>query len=185
MSNVYRAISGSRTRLIDVSARMRTGGYGPPEETCDWLRARNSIVLEAARLGREGWRACIGKIDRGEYYDELFDTNIGFNWRGCGKLTYRMIEYIRAGVIMITDPLGTMWPIREDIVLEDGVHCVYCDDPGRFGEVARSLLREPLKVEAIRRNVITLWENKLCPAAMGNWYWQKLQGCRDSRPALQ
>ena len=93
-----------------------------------------------------------------------------------------MIEYVRAGVIMVTDPLGTMWPIREDVVLEDGIHCIYCDDPAQFREIPRSLLRDPAKVARIRRNVIELWESKLCPAAMGAWYWRKLEECSDVRP---
>jgi hypothetical protein len=164
-----------RARPIDVSARMRTGGYGTPELTCDWLQARGALVEEASSLVREGWATRTGKIDRNGYYEELFDTNFGFNWRGCGKLTYRMIEYIRAGVVMITDPLGSRWPVREDIVLEDGVHCIYCEEPRRFAEVARSLRRSPEKIAMIRREVVALWENKLCPGMMGAWYWQKLQ----------
>jgi hypothetical protein len=171
-----------RPRHVDVSARMRTGGYGTPGLTCDWLEARKTIVEAAAHLGREGWQTRTGKIDRNDYYNELFDTQIGFNWRGCGKLTYRMIEYIRAGVVMVTDPLGTIWPIREDVVLEDGIHCIYSDDPSRFGEIARSLLRDPSKVARIRRNVFDLWASKLCPAAMGAWYWSKVERCGDEHP---
>jgi hypothetical protein len=171
-----------RARRVDVSARMRTSGYGTPGLTCDWLRARETIVGVATQLRREGWQTRTGKIDRGDYYDELFDTNIGFNWRGCGKLTYRMIEYIRAGVVMVTDPLGTTWPVREDVILEDGVHCIFSDDPAGFVEIARSLMRDPPKVAAIRRNVVDLWESKLCPAAMGAWYWRTLEECAIGGP---
>jgi hypothetical protein len=168
-----------RCRPVDVSARMRSAGYG--HLRCDWKPIRGVVVAEAARLGREGYQTRIGKIDRGLYYRELFDTKIGLNWRGYGKLTYRMIEYARAGVVMITDPLGAIWPVREDIVLEDGVHCVYCDDAARFGEVAVSLLNDPARLASIRRNVVALWESKLCPEAMGAWYWAKLQDCLEPR----
>jgi hypothetical protein len=166
-----------RARPVDVSARMRTSGYGDDGLTCDWLRARGTLVDGALQLGREGWRTCVGKIARADFYNELFDTNIGLNWRGCGVLTHRIIEYFRAGVVMVTDPLGPAWPVREDVILEDGVHCVFCEDPARFPEIARSLLRDPARVAAIRRNVVALWETKLCPEAMGAWYWSKLKAC--------
>jgi hypothetical protein len=163
-----------RPRPVDVSARMSSDNYGG---TNAWIEARGILVEEAVRLGREGWQTRIGKIERFEYYRELYDTNIGFNWRGIGKLTWRIIEFMRAGVVMITEPLGPTWPIREDIVLQDGVHCVYCDDPARFGEVALSLLHDPERLAAIRGNALGLWENKLCPEAMGAWFWAKLWGC--------
>ena len=38
------------------------------------------------------------------------------------------------------------------------------------------------KVEAIRRNVVDLWQSKLCPSAMGAWYWRKLEECSVGLP---
>jgi hypothetical protein len=165
-----------RVRPVDISARMRADGrdYGTPGAVGGWLEARAAVVEQASRLSREGWIARTGKADRDAYDAELLDTKIGFDWRGWGKLTRRMIEYIRAGVVMVTNPLGAEWPIREDVALEDGVHCIYCDDPSRFADLARSLLLDPARMARIRRNVVELWRDKLCPAAMGAWYWEKL-----------
>lgn len=173
-----------RDRPIDVSARMRAdgGAYGMPGVSRGWLNARAELVEQASRLGREGWLTRTGKTDRDVYHAELLDTKIGFNWRGWGKLTHRMIEYFRAGVVMVTDPLGTEWPLREDIVLEHGVHCVFCSDPSHFASVARSLLLDPARMALIRRNVVDLWSAKLCPAAMGDWYWKKLLEGRAPHP---
>ena len=40
--------------------------------------------------GSGGREAGTGKIDHADYHEELFDTEIGFDWRGCGRLTRRI-----------------------------------------------------------------------------------------------
>jgi hypothetical protein len=165
----------TRPRPIDVSARMRTTEYAYPDHTLPWMRERQTVVEQAAQLQRDGFVARHGKTAVDVYLRELFDTKIGFNWRGFGMLTYRIIEYLRAGVAMITQPLGPEWPLREDIILEDGVTCLFCDDPGRFAAEARLLLRDAEKMNRIRRNALDLWNDKLCLRAIGQWYWEKLR----------
>jgi hypothetical protein len=81
---------------------------------------------------------------------------------------------LRAGVIPVTQPLGPEWPLRQDIVLEDEIHCIFCDDPKQFGREARLLLRDQPKMIRIRENILDLWKERLCLASMGRWYWNKL-----------
>jgi hypothetical protein len=170
----------SRARSVDVTARMRKGGYGSPET--DWMRQRAEIVSQAKRLADAGLSVTYGKISPEAYHAELPNAQIGFAWRGFGMLSYRPLEYLRAGVIPITEPLGTEWPLREDVILEDDVHCVYCDDPKGFAEAARLLLRDRRKIKRIRRNILDLWRERLCIAAMGRWYWNELR--RQARKAV-
>lgn len=177
--NTYSVISPNdlltRSRPIDVSARMRTNNYNYPRNDLPWMIERQRIVEQAERLNDEGLVARYGKIDSGRYLEELWNTKTGFNWEGFGRLTYRIIEYVRAGVVMITQPLGPEWPVRDDIILTDGLHCVFCDDAEKFGAEAKLLLRDKNKLDRIRRNVIELWNDKLCLAAMGEWYWKRLK----------
>ena len=154
----------TRARPIDITARMRTYDHD-----------RLHVVEQAKRLGQEGYRIHVDLVDMDQYLADLWNSQIGFDWRGSGMLTYRMIEYIRAGVVPILHPLGSEWPVREDVILEDGVHCVYCSDPNEFANEARRLLADPAKIEKIRRNLLELWDTKLCPEAQGYWTWEKLK----------
>ena len=154
----------TRARPIDITARMRTYDHH-----------RSRVVEQAKRLGQEGYTIHVDLVDMDQYLADLWNAQIGFDWYGSGMLTYRMIEYIRAGVVPILHPLGAEWPVRDDVILEHGVHCVYCSNPNDFANEARRLLADPAKIEKIRRNLIALWETKLCPEAQGYWTWEKLK----------
>jgi hypothetical protein len=166
----------TRHRPIDVSARMRgVGEYHWAVPKDEWMVARAHLVVQAEILAREGFCAKRGFVAAAHYASELWDTRIGFDWRGAGYLTHRLIEYIRAGVVPITRPMGNEFPLREDVILEDGVHYVSCSDPGQFANEARRLLADSKKIERMRRNLIELWQQKLCPRAQGYWIWEKLK----------
>lgn len=169
----------TRSRSIAITARMRVNGDYHWAANTDWMLARSRIVNQAKLLRYLGHNTKWGLIGDGEYLSELWDTRIGFEWSGNGYLTHRLIEYIRAGVVPITRPLGDEWPIREDVALEDGVHCVFCPDPYRFAQEASRLLLNPQKIARIRRNLLKLWDEKLCPKAQGNWIWSKLKAATD------
>ena len=165
----------TRQRPIAITARMRRNGDYHWSRNTQWMLARSRIVDQAVLLGHLGHRTRWGLVDTNEYISELWDSQIGFAWNGSGYLTHRVIEYIRAGVVPITRPLGREWPIREDVILEDGVHCVFCSDPFKFAQEASRLLLHPEKIALIRRNLAQLWEEKLCPKAQGYWIWSKLK----------
>jgi len=76
---------------------------------------------------------------------------------------------------MITDPLGKRFPIRDDVIIEDDIHAVFCDKPEKFYETAKSLLKDKVKLNRIRKNVKELWEEKLCPVKTGEWYYRTLK----------
>ena len=165
----------TRNRSIAITARMRAiGDYHWAEKT-EWMLARTRIVNQAKLLASLGHKTKCGLTSAADYIAELWDAQIGFEWAGHGYLTHRLIEYIRAGVVPLTRPLGKEWPIREDVILENGVHCVFCPDPFSFAQEASRLLLNQQKIARIRRNLLTLWEEKLCPKAQGYWLWSKLQ----------
>jgi hypothetical protein len=164
----------TRKRHIAVTARMRINRDYHWGRDTEWMKARSCIVGQIGLLSQLGHEARAGLTSAAEYTAELWDSQIGFEWRGSGYLTHRLIEYIRAGVVPITRPLGKEWPIREDVVLEDGIHCIFCLDPYRFAQEASRLLLDPQKIARIRRNLLELWEEKLCPKAQGYWLWSKI-----------
>lgn len=165
----------TRPRPIKVTARMRVNGDYHWAANTEWMRARSRIVSQAKLLSWLGHNTRWGLASQQEYIAELWDSQIGFAWNGNGYLTHRLIEYIRAGVVPITRPLGREWPIREDVILEHNVHCVFCPDQFRFAEEASRLLLDPQKIVRIRRNLLQLWDERLCPRAQGNWLWSKLE----------
>lgn len=165
----------TRRRPIKIMARMRMNGDYHWATNTEWMKARTCIVNQARLLARLGHDTRSGLTGNMEYTAELWDTQIGFDWCGTGYLTHRLIEFIRAGVVPITRPLGREWPIREDVILEDGVHCIFCPDPFNFAQEASRLLLDVEKIERIRRNLARLWEEKLCPAAQGHWMWSKVK----------
>lgn len=165
----------TRDRPTAITARMRVNQDYHWAVDEEWMIARSRIVEQAELLERLGHDTRWGFIPAGQYADELWDAQIGFDWRGAGFITHRIIEYIRAGVVPITRPFGEEWPIREDVILQDGIHCIFCPDPGEFAREASSLLLDRAKIARIRRNLVELWQDKLCPVAQGHWIWEKLK----------
>ena len=165
----------TRNRPLAITARMRADSDYHWATNKDWMIARTALVYQARLLRHLGHATRCGFTGNDQYISELWDTQVGFEWRGCGYLTHRLIEYIRAGVVPLTRPLGREWPIREDVILEDGVHCVFCPDPYRFAQEASKLLLDQQKIARIRRNLAKLWEEKLCPKAQGYWLWSKIK----------
>lgn len=164
----------TRQRSIEVSARMRTGGYRFERDDLPWMLARRALVREAGRLRAHSFEVRTGRVPFDSYLRELFDSELGFNYRGFGALTFRIAEYLRAGVVMLTDPLGAEWPLREDVVLEDGIHCVFCDSPAEFRREALALLRDRRRIAAFRVRGLELWRDRLSLDAAGEWYWRQL-----------
>jgi len=174
----------TRPRRIDIMARMRVNNdyhWGADEE---WMLDRSHIVEEAKLLAREGYDCKTELVPQEQYVTELWDAQVGFDWRGVGYLTRRIIEYIRAGVVPIMQPFGQEWPVREDVVLEDGIHGVFCSNPREFAVEARLLLADRVKIKKIRNNLVELWREKLSPVAQGYWIWEKLKATLASQPPL-
>jgi len=165
----------TRKRSIAVIARMRVNNDYHWGVGAEWMKARTCIVGQIKLLTQLGHSARAGLTSAADYTAELWDSQIGFEWRGSGYLTHRLIEYIRAGVVPITRPLGAEWPIREDVVLEHGIHAIFCSDPYRFAQEASGLLLDQQKIARMRRNLLKLWEEKLCPKAQGQWLWSKIK----------
>ena len=165
----------TRDRPIDVIARMRVNQDYVWDVDLPWMIARSTIVEQAELLSRAGCNSAFGFAPAEQYEAELWNAKVGFDWRGSGYLTHRLVEYIRAGVVPITCPFGEEWPVREDVVLEDGVHGIFCSEPKQFANEAKLLLADNAKLNRIRRNLLELWQEKLCPAAQGKWIWDKLK----------
>lgn len=162
------------TRNIDVMARMRTHAGKIYPYQLPWIRARESLVRAAIQLRAEGYNTRMGIVGRDFYANELLHTKLAFIWKGTSYLGWKIPEFLQQGVVMITQPLGEEHPLRDDVVLEDGIHCVFCDNPDKFKETAKSLLSNSGRMESIRANIVRLWEEKLSPVKMAEWYYKKL-----------
>lgn len=170
-------------RPIDIVARMRVDEYDAHGEEASWMDARRTIVAQAAMMESFGYEVRWGRAPNDRYLRELNGARVGFNWEGFGRLTYRIIEYLRAGTVMITQPLGPEWPIRDDVTLEDGVSCIFCDRPEQFAREAALLLRDHHMLDRIRRNALEIWNEQLSLRAMGEWYKEIILRAADARRA--
>ena len=175
--------SAAARRPIDVVARMRVDDYQDQDGVLSWMAARKTIVEQAAMMETFGYAVRWGRAPNDLYLRELYEACVGFNWEGFGRLTYRIVEYLRAGTVMITGPLGVEWPVREDVVLEDGISCIVCERPDAFAREAALLLRDHMKLDRIRRNGLEIWNEQLSLRAMGEWYTRTLGRAIEARRA--
>lgn len=165
-------------RKIDVMARMRVANNNPKPWHKQFEIARKIIVKTAINMRKQGYQTRFHKIDRALYSRELAHSKIGFMWTGTAYLGWKIPEFLNQGVIIIHPELGAKYPLREDVILEDDVHYVRCDNPREFGHVARGLLKDEKRMDRIRRNIIDLWIEKMHPVKMGEWYIKKLSKIR-------
>ena len=165
----------TRARKYDVHARMRIDQYQSPRKNLDWMQHRGTLVKQAMSMENEGYRTCTGLIAPEQYFQELLDTKIGFNWRGFEKLNYRVAEFLVTGAVMITEPYGKEWPLREDIVLEHEVNCIFCESPQAFAAEAKRLLKHSSELARIRANALESAGKKLRLEAMGAWYLEQME----------
>ncbi|MHA1288568.1 MAG: hypothetical protein ACTSPB_14280 [Candidatus Thorarchaeota archaeon] len=166
----------TRERSVDVVALMRWYNKGtPPDSKKAWVVARRTLISEAKNLGARGYNVRAGrKIPLNEYKNLLLETKIGFIWSASAYLGWKIPEFTQQGVVMITEPLGKDYPLANDVIFEDGVHCVFCDDPKLFGQVAIELLEDKERLDHMRKNVVELWRDKLAPEKIGEWYFRKI-----------
>jgi len=165
----------SRKRPIDAVALMRTKFRFATNKT-SWIIDRKILISEANRLKELGFNTMAGKkIPMKQYEQLLLDTKIGFIWR-VGQLIFgwKIPEFIQQGVVMITPSLGENYPFANGVIFEDNVHCVFCDDPNLYGQTAIKLLKDKERYTRIQKNVVELWEKKLCLEKMGEWYFKEI-----------
>jgi len=160
-----------RDRYVDVVALMR------PNVSCRSIsrRGRKRIIEEANKLSLLGYDVRAGKkIPLVEYIELLSNTKIGFHWQGTAYLGWKIPEFTQQGVVMICEPLGINFPFANDVIFEDNIHCIFCNDPNSFGQAAIDLLGNKEKLTFMRKNVIELWENKFSPEKVGEWWFKKI-----------
>ena len=172
-SSVEHLRKGSE-RNIDVIARMRTHQDHASRRDREWSISRNTAVNIAKKLADEGFNTRINKINVNDYITELWQSKIGYNWRGLGALNFKIIEYLQTGVVMLSDDL-TRFPIREDVYLEHNKTAIFCEKPEMFYNETKLLLKDSEKIKTISKNCLELWYEKLCPEKHGEWYYNKLK----------
>ena len=167
----------NKERNVDVIATMRWYNKGtPPTSKKKWVIARKAIINEAEKLKQEGYKTFYGKVlPINTYKKILLDTKIGFIWSASAYLGWKIPEFIQTGVVMITEPLGKDCPLINNTILEHEKHCIFESNPYNFGKVAKKLLSYPKKLKEMRKNVLNLWENKLYPEKVGEYYYKKLK----------
>lgn len=166
----------TRKRPIDVVALMRwVNRNTPPSSKKAWAVARRTLVAQAEELQKKGYNTKAGRKKGKLLYEQLLlDTKIGFIWSASAYLGWKIPEFTQQGVVMITQSLGKNYPLANDVIFEDGVHCIFCDDPNIFGQIAIELLNDKERLEYLRRNVVELWEKRLAPREVGKWLYKKI-----------
>lgn len=160
-------------REIDVMSRMRTHRHIADRRDRDWAIAREILCETAARLNGR-YNAVHTLIPGDDYLRELSHCKIGYNWRGIGFLNWRIPEYIANGIVMMTHEYGYRYPIRQDLVLEDGVNCIVENDPHAFERRTIEILNSPDRLDELRNNVRDLWYSKLEPVQHGQFLLREL-----------
>ena len=161
-----------RSRPIDVTAQMRH--INSNNIWYPWSHVRFQLKNLAKAMNDRGFNTSFKMIGRKAYEKKLLDTNTAFIWSATSYLGWKICEFLEQGVIMITEPLGKDYPLCNGVVLEDDVHCVFCDDPSKFEDVTKQLLADPERVKRIRKNILDLWESKLTQSNVGKWYYNKI-----------
>jgi hypothetical protein len=167
----------TRNRSIDVQATMRHTNSGTPPDPKDWpawSNARLTLMNGARSMATEGYNTVVHMKPRDVYANSLKDTKLGFIWSASSYLGWKIGEFIQEGVIMITEPLGKDYPLCNNVVLEDGVHCIFEKNPKNFVDVAKELLKDPAKMQEIKTNCLNLWEDKLSQDKIGEWFFKEL-----------
>jgi hypothetical protein len=169
----------TKPRSIDVISAMRYSNSGtPPWPNLhlwpQWSFDRLTLIKQAQRLKGEGYNTITEMTGRDVYADRLADTKIGFIWSASSYLGWKIPEFIQEGVVMITEPLGKDYPLCNDVILEDGVHCVFEKNPKNFADVAKELLNDPATLNKIKENCLNLWEDKWSPSKVGQWFFKEL-----------
>ena len=162
----------TRPRPIDVTAQMRH--INSSKNWYPWSHIRFQLKNLAKSMNDRGFNTSFKMIGRKDYEKKLLDTNTAFIWSATSYLGWKVGEFLEQGVIMITEPLGKDYPLCNDVVLEDDVHCVFCNDPNQFEAVVKQLLADPVRVNRIRKNILDLWESKLTQKHVGRWYLNKI-----------
>jgi len=166
-------------RDIDISSQMRTHQHHPDRKIQSWSLARKTLCEIASQLKNEGYSTAINKISTDLYYNDLYRTKIGFNWRGVGFLNFRMMEYLATGVVMLTDPYHSNHPLKEGIYLEDNYTMISCQNPTDFYKESKLLLKDKSKMDFIRKNALELWNEELRNDKLAEFYYSKLLEYKD------
>ena len=167
-----------RKRNIDVVSTMRHTNSGTPKDPKNWpawSHIRQNLMQQTLDMRAEGYKTVYEMKPRHTYVNDILkNTKISFIWSASSYLGWKIPEFIQEGVVMITEPLGKDYPLCNDVILEDGVHCIFEKNPKYFSDVAKELLKDTVTLKKLRSNCLDLWENKLSRSKVGEWYFNQL-----------
>ena len=168
----------NQNRDIDIISSMRhynSGTINLPKESCpSWVNIRKELKDSAEALNNEGYKTSVKMVSRSSYSNMLRRSKLSYIWSASSYLGWKIPEFIQEGVIMITEPLGKDYPLCNDVIIEDGIHAIFCKDPKEFNNVAKSVLSDEKLMHDIRNNCLTLWETKFNRKSVGTWYHNKI-----------
>lgn len=166
------------TRDIDVIASMRHQNSGtinlPEDKLPSWASTRKLLKDSAQLMNNEGYHTQAKMIERSKYVNMLRRAKLSYIWSASSYLGWKIPEFIQEGVIMITEPLGKNYPLCNGVTIEDGVHAIFSNDPRKFNDIAKSVLKDEVLMHNMRNNCLNLWETKFNRKAVGSWYYQKI-----------
>jgi hypothetical protein len=106
------------------------------------------------------------------YSDLLADTAICLVPRGNSPETFRFFEALRAGCVVICEPLPRHWFYR-------GAPVIQIDSWGRLPTTVRELLATPGRLEALQQASIRWWQRKCSEEAVAAYMAQRIRQRRN------
>jgi len=155
-------------RKYNLMAHMRTHQGNKSRANREWSRARRALVEQAGALS--GYAVLTDKVDLAQYLQELALTQIGINWRGCSRLCFRLVEFLRFGVCMISDDVGDC-VFSGGTRLEAGTHYIKCSTTDEFTALFNSTILDVKRMEEIGRAGYDFYLAHLSPQKWGNTFW--------------
>lgn len=117
-------------------------------------------------------------LDAERYSEAMMDTRICLVPRGTSPETFRFFEALRAGCVLITEPLPERW-------FYVGSPAVEIDDWSRLGEVVEALLADEAMLQRKQEAALRWWREVCSEAAVGRFMAARLEATLAVGPSTQ
>ena len=155
-------------RSIDLHARIAIKGT-------EWYtRMRQEALDKVTHLEGRLKVVCRGRVNREEYFKELFDSKLCFSPFGYGEVCWRDFEAMFTGSLLLKPDMSHLYCYPE-VFIPNQTYVPLAWDLSDFDEKVDYYLSHPKEREAIARNAFDLL----------NGYFSQQRFLEDMKPLLQ